>query len=89
MATIYRADGRIETVEPANGTNFTLEELQAIVDGRIEICETVFTDEILVINEEGKLLGLPINWHATGLYKYGKIDPIVGDVLRCWDDEVQ
>lgn len=89
MATIYRADGRIETVEPANGTDFSLEELQAIVGGRIEICETVFTDEILVINEEGKLLDLPINRRATGLYKYGKIDPIVGDVLRCLDEEVR
>lgn len=31
MAKIYRANGDVETVEPKNGTDFQLEELQGIV----------------------------------------------------------
>ena len=40
----------------------TLEELQKLVDGYIEVHE--INDVQLVLNEDGKLMGLPINTEA-------------------------
>lgn len=74
-------------VSPKNGADFKLEELRTFVGGSIEIAQTI-DGRIMVLNEEGKLLGLPINDRATLLYVYGSYDPICGDVLVCDDGEV-
>lgn len=65
MATILRVDGSKEEVYPANGRDFQLRELQHIVGGHIEIIQA--SDGIMVVNEEGKLQGLPRNEQATAL----------------------
>jgi len=72
-AMILRADGTHEEIQPANGTNFQLSELQRIVGAGappgchwIEIVQTK-DGRIMVINEEGKLYGLPRNEAATAL----------------------
>lgn len=49
-----------ETVSPANGTAFTLEELQKIVGGYIEALY-LHDGRIMFLNEDGKRLGLPLN----------------------------
>jgi len=67
MATIYYPDGTSEERQPANGYNFVLAELQEIVGGYIEIVPCKDKQHILVINEEGKLEGLPINVKASEL----------------------
>jgi hypothetical protein len=59
---------------------FSLEELQGVVGGLIELCETN-TGKVMVINEEGKLIPLPFNPKATMLYKYNDQDVIMGDVI--------
>ena len=97
MATLYRynepdnafATCEEETVEPKNGTDFTLEELQGYVGGYIEIIH-LNDGRIMVINEEGKLLGLPLNMLATIQYQlsYGPLDQIVGNALVCKNTEV-
>ena len=69
MATILYADGRQEERQPANGTIFQLEELQAIVGGWIEITHTR-DRQVMVINEEGKVDGLPRNEQATSLMDF-------------------
>lgn len=66
MAEILYPDGRREITAPANGTNFTLAELQHIVEGYIEIVPTR-DGRIMILNEEGKLLDLPRNEQATRL----------------------
>ena len=84
-AKIYKADGTIiDNIVPENGTDFQLGELQKIVGGYIEIV-SLLDNEIMVINEEGKLIDLPINEKATELYNEvdGFYDYIVGDVLVC------
>jgi hypothetical protein len=92
MALIYRASGDVENVEPKNGTDFQLEELQAIVDGWIEI-KFLRDDEgrVMVLNEEGKLRNLPYNERATMLYrKFLYVhDFIVGDVLICDKSQIK
>lgn len=84
-AKIYKADGTIiDNIVPENGTDFQLGELQKIVGGYIEIV-SLLDNEIMVINEEGKLADLPINENATEIYNEvdGFYDYIVGDVLVC------
>lgn len=86
---IARANGTMENSEPANGTDYTLNELQRIVDGPIEILD--LGDYKLVVNEEGKLRRLPYNymattWYLTSFWGTGLVPPtdyIAGDVLLC------
>lgn len=82
------------TVKPKRG-QFTLEELQGYVGGMIEISS--FPDgRFMVSNEEGKLLGLPVNVEATMIYReawrehssWAAGDVVVGDVLLCEAGEV-
>ena len=69
MATIIYPSGRQEERQPANGSDFQLEELRAIVEGSIEIVKTK-DGRILVCNEESKLEGLPYNELATHLVDF-------------------
>lgn len=66
MATIIKADGTTQEVTPANGRNFRLKEVQAIVDGLVEVVDLP-DGRIMLINEEGKLIDLPRNAEATKL----------------------
>ncbi len=66
MATIYYANGTTEEVHPANAVSFTLKEVQAIVGGLVEVLDLP-SGKIMLINEEGKLHGLPRNEQATKL----------------------
>ena len=82
---IIRVDGTQEEYLPANGRHYTLAELKkAIGGGWIEIVKTR-DGRLMVLDEEGKLKGFPVNRVATALYLYGAQDPIVGDVLVCED----
>lgn len=90
MAKIYRANGEVETIEPKNGTDFQLEELQAVVGGYIECLPLAGTNEIMTVNEEGKLQGLPLNRNATQIIReHGYEDWIAGDVLVCKEEEIK
>lgn len=50
----------------------TLEELQGYVGGHIEVYDLA-ADLAIVCNEEGKLLGLPLNCHIAGKTFVGPI----------------
>lgn len=73
-------------ITPVNGKDFQLDELQSIVGGYIQIIE-LDDDFIMVMNEEGKILGLKFNCFATSLAcMFNAIRPgdyIVGNVLIC------
>ena len=79
----------VEDVEPANGRDFSLEELQGYVDGLIDIV-SLYDGRIMVVNDEGLLDGLPITPLATAIYQNatGVNDYILGNVLICQDNEV-
>ena len=93
MATLFKTDGTIKTVEPKNGTDFTLEELKEMVNGYIETVPTKDGSHLIVVNEEGKLEGLSYNANATvyvGENTYlAKDDYIVGNMLVCKVQEIQ
>lgn len=79
-----------EVIEPANGTNFSLSEAQALVGGLIEVFP-LGDGRIMVANEEGKLEHLPVNVEATIIFRrvYGPGDTIVGDVFICKSSELR
>ena len=85
MATLIKSDGTIIEVEPKNDTDFNLEELQQYVGGYIELL-TLINFRYMVVNEEGKLNGLPLNAKASAIYRF---DTIVGDVLICKVEEIK
>lgn len=95
MATLIRPDGTKETVTPADGKHFTLEEMQKLVEGYIQIIQVPVAAgkwADLVMNEEGKFEGLAYNKEATALGRIAGIaddDFIVGNAVLCEDGEAQ
>lgn len=80
MATLLRVEGTSEVLTPPPCGHWSLEELQTMVGGYIEIVRTV-DGRFLVIDEEGKVYKKPLNIQATKLYIYGRHDPIVGTAV--------
>lgn len=83
-------DGSYKRVRPANRIAYTLDELREFVGGPIEVVH-LNPNAIIVVNEEGKLRGLPYNDFATNvLYSiFHTVDYIVGNVLICSADRVK
>lgn len=81
FAKVIKATGEEVAVTPKNGTDFSLEELQTIVGGYIEI---VYDKDgnLIVLDSEGKFKDKGINAAATSLYG-NPYDVIVGNVLYC------
>lgn len=91
MAKLYKTDGSVIDVSPENGTDFQLPELMDMVEGYIEA--PYYTEnEVMVINEMGKVIGLDINKKATELYRKAhpeSDDFIVGNALICSKNEIK
>ena len=89
MAVVVKCDGSDHFgIEPENGEHFTLDEMQDIVGGYIEMIRipglsNPEKEYFLVINEEGKFEPLARNESATIVYQghYDTADYIVGDAL--------
>jgi hypothetical protein len=74
-AVLLRADGTASRIEIKSG-----EDINKAVGGWLEVIN--FQGNVFVyINEEGKLLGLPLNNRATGLAYSRNIGLIPGDVI--------
>lgn len=85
MQTVHiKVNGMIEDLKPLKGETFKLAQLQEIVNGQVELVSLSKRKVYMIINEEGKLLNLPVNDVATALWEeeYGSEtgDYIVGDV---------
>ena len=75
---LIKADGTSEEFLPADGEKYALEELQAAVGGYIE--RLYLPDgRYLLVDEDGRPKGLPMNNIASSLYR----SQIVGDVVVC------
>lgn len=89
--------GEVRSVEPENGTDFTLNELQQLVGaGYIDILRSFeqgpYAGHTLVIDDNGKIDGQPINplatrcWFETyPLGRYFPVDVVAGTVLLVRD----
>lgn len=85
---LLKANGEISEFRSV-GEKPTLEEMQKAVGGLIEIV-SLRSSIVLVINEEGKLKGLPVNMPATVMYQdlCHTEDIIVGDCLLAYSKEI-
>ena len=61
----------------------TLKKMQGYVDGYIELV-WLNDEDVLVVNEEGLIRGLPFNYNASYLAN----KPIVGDAIYCKHNEI-
>ena len=87
MARLIKTDGTSTFVKPNKGERFTLEELQALVGGLIEIVPHIpqapRRPYDMLCNEEGLIHGLPFN-HKASLLAFQHLH---GDVLCLHRDE--
>lgn len=95
-AKIVTPEGRVQVVVPKDGKKFTLEEMQKIVGGYIEVVRPPGQmGAVMVCNEDGKLEGLPANSLASQMWCEGaekgsprENDGIVGTVLLCHESQI-
>ena len=78
-----------EDVEPKNGHDFSLSELQGYVGGYVEIAD-LRDGRLMVVNENGLSEGLPLNPLATAIFQEqtGSDEYIVGNVLICDAEQI-
>lgn len=84
MAQWIKTTGETTEVTPKNGKRFKLAELQEFVGGYIERIDLGFGQN-MIVNEEGKLLGMPFNQKASSMTINSKSGAhiIVGHALIC------
>lgn len=92
MALLWKVGAKIpETIEPKDGSKYTLEELQEYVGGYIE-CIPFFNDLLLIVNENGKLDNFEENVYATMVVQaFNAIQPtdyISGNAVIINNDEL-
>ena len=78
-----------EDVEPRNGRDFSLSELQGYVGGYVEIVD-LRDGRLMVVNENGISEGLPFNPLATAIFQEqtGSDDIILGSVVICDAEQI-
>ncbi len=96
MAKIIKTTGEVIEVAPKNGHDFSLEEMQEIVNHNgNHYIEVIYlpNDKLMIINEEGKCehVNAPINHKATDIFveAFGAVDFICGNVLVCDSSQVE
>ena len=78
MGILVTTDGEEIIVRPEKSEVFTLEELQALVGGYIEVVpQRVHPDKVYLCDEEGLLKDKEVNISVTETIDY----PVVGDIL--------
>lgn len=87
MLIVIKTNNEIVELVP-KGSKVLLEELQAAVGGFIEMINVY--NKVMIVNEEGKLEGLPINKKATEFFQmcYRTNDVIVGNAILADRDEL-
>lgn len=91
MAKVYFTDGTIKDITPKNNIDFKLEELKEYIEGFLEVIYLKDTENIMIIDEEGKIKDLPFNKEATIIaMKNNSIYPndyITGNAIVCKFEE--
>lgn len=84
-AYIISESGDVSEIKPNNGSDFSLEEAQRVVDGYIEVVY-LNDEQIMIVNENGKFtkqrneIATDIARFNNALFNY---DFISGDVILC------
>jgi hypothetical protein len=88
VAQLIKTTGEVVETQPTNGKNFTLGEMQSLVDGYVEVIHTgQFFDPgmVMLCNEDGRLLG---NLKPNPLASSIAGRDLVGNVVYCKRSEV-
>lgn len=94
---LIKVGEELQEVEPKNGETFSYEELKGFVGGLVQIVPLP-DGRILICNDEGKLIGLPMNEKGTELWKeqypiaeypHNNDELIAGDILVCDSEMVE
>ena len=90
MAQLIETNGTVKEISPTEGSFFQLEELQRYVGGYIEVV-VLGSQQVMVVNEEGKMMGLQRNDVATDLAKTRVLpgDYIAGNAVVCTLEEFE
>ena len=90
-AYIISESGDVSEIKPKNGTDFSLEEAQQVVDGYIEVVN-LNDKQIMIVNEEGKFTK-KCNPIATAIARLNRalfnFDYISGDIILCPTEMLQ
>ena len=88
--TVYTPENGKWLCEPKNGRTFELEEMQNIVGGYIELVR-LNDGRIIVVNEDGLNLNLPVNIEATNILRrdHSTTQYIVGTAIVCDADMLE
>lgn len=89
MAKLYKTNGEVVEITPANGKKFTLKEAQEYVNGYVERIELKHREQ-LICNEEAICLDMPYNKKATEVLaeSYGPdCQELYGDIIHCLKKE--
>lgn len=91
-ALFIQTDGTETPIEPDDGKVFTLDKLQELVGGYVEIIARK-NGKIMLGDEDGRMKNLPINRMATDLL-HSWLAPaptvtLVGDILIVPDDTMR
>ena len=96
MAQIIKTTGEVIEVAPKNGHDFSLEEMQEIVNHNgNHYIEVIYlpNNKLMIINEEGKCnhVKAPFNQKATDIFveAFGPYDFVCGNVLVCDTNQVE
>lgn len=84
--TLLKADGGSQQLEPRNGTDFTVEELEALVGGKnLQIAKVARDKGYLISNWKTEKSDGNFNDEATLIYcmSHGFMDTIYGDAVLC------
>jgi hypothetical protein len=82
VGLLITTEGTARTIPLPTETRM-LKTLQGAVGGLIDVITFPSLNLALVINDEGKLIGLPVNPTATAMYCIyrGVVDDVAGDVV--------
>lgn len=82
---ILETDGSKREVQPSNGSAFTMEEVYKLIGAETIEARYCSEDMMILMDEDGKRKGQPINYQATLLLEsiLSKHDFVVGPVLYC------
>jgi hypothetical protein len=82
LSLLIDVNGKISAVEP-DRASFSLAEMhEAVESDLVQIIPSYLASHVILVDEEGKIKGLPLNPIASLLHRNSK-DPVVGRALFC------